>query len=47
MLPRLPSEYFATNCWVGASFPSPTEVGVLDTIALDRFMWGSDYPHRK
>ncbi len=47
MLPRLPSEYFATNCWLGASFPSPTEVGVLDTIALDRFMWGSDYPHKE
>ena len=47
MLPRLPSEYFATNCWVGASFPSPTEVGVLDSIALDRFMWGSDYPHKE
>jgi predicted TIM-barrel fold metal-dependent hydrolase len=47
MLPRLPSEYFATNCWVGASFPSPAEVGVLDSIALDRFMWGSDYPHKE
>jgi len=47
MLPKLPSEYFATNCWLGASFPSPTEVGVLDTIALDRYMWGSDYPHKE
>jgi predicted TIM-barrel fold metal-dependent hydrolase len=45
MLPLLPSEYFARNCWLGASFPSPAEVGVLDSIALDRFMWGSDYPH--
>jgi hypothetical protein len=47
MLPKLPSEYFATNCWLGASFPSPSEVKVLDTIALDRYMWGSDYPHKE
>jgi predicted TIM-barrel fold metal-dependent hydrolase len=47
MLPKLPSEYFANNCWLGASFPSPAEVGVLDTIALDRYMWGSDYPHKE
>ena len=47
MLPRLPSEYFARNCWLGASFPSPAEVGVLESIALDRFMWGSDYPHKE
>jgi len=47
ILPMLPSEYFARNCWLGASFPSPAEVGVLDTIALDRFMWGSDYPHQE
>jgi len=47
MLPRLPSEYFARNCWVGASFPGPAEVAVLPTIGLDRFMWGSDYPHKE
>jgi predicted TIM-barrel fold metal-dependent hydrolase len=47
MLPLLPSEYFARNCWLGASFPSPAEVGVLDSIALERFMWGSDYPHKE
>jgi predicted TIM-barrel fold metal-dependent hydrolase len=47
VLPMLPSEYFARNCWVGASFPSPTEVAALPTIGLDRFMWGSDYPHKE
>ena len=46
-IPKLASEYFARNCWLGASFPSPAEVRVLDTIALDRFMWGSDYPHKE
>jgi predicted TIM-barrel fold metal-dependent hydrolase len=47
VLPMLPSEYFARNCWVGASFPAPSEVAVLPTIGLDRFMWGSDYPHKE
>jgi predicted TIM-barrel fold metal-dependent hydrolase len=45
MLPLLPSEYFARNCWVGVSFPSPVEAETRHTIGLDRFMWGSDYPH--
>jgi predicted TIM-barrel fold metal-dependent hydrolase len=43
--PLKPSEYFATNCWVGCSFPSPSEVAVRHAIGDDRFMWGSDYPH--
>jgi predicted TIM-barrel fold metal-dependent hydrolase len=44
-LPRLPSEYFATNCFVGASFMSKTECAMRDQIGVDRLMWGSDYPH--
>ena len=37
-----------SNCWVGASFPGPTEAEVAATsIGLDRFMWGSDYPHNE
>ena len=43
--PRKPSEYFATNCWVGSSFPSPAEAAARHEIGLDRYMWGSDYPH--
>jgi len=43
--PRRPSEYFARNCWVSASFPSPVEAGARHAIGVDRFMWGSDYPH--
>jgi predicted TIM-barrel fold metal-dependent hydrolase len=45
ILPLKPSEYFARNCWVGASFPSPREAASRHDIGVDRFMWGSDYPH--
>ncbi len=45
VLPRRPSEYFASNCYVGASFPAPTDADALRAIGLDRVMWGSDYPH--
>jgi hypothetical protein len=30
---------------VGASFPSILDAQAATTIGLDRFMWGSDYPH--
>jgi predicted TIM-barrel fold metal-dependent hydrolase len=40
-----PSEYFARNCWVAASFPSPREAESRHLIGVERFMWGSDYPH--
>jgi predicted TIM-barrel fold metal-dependent hydrolase len=43
--PMKPSEYFARNCWVGVSFPSPGEADVRHAIGVDRFLWGSDYPH--
>jgi predicted TIM-barrel fold metal-dependent hydrolase len=45
VLPLRPSEYFARNCWVGVSFPSPSEARARADIGVDRFMWGSDYPH--
>jgi predicted TIM-barrel fold metal-dependent hydrolase len=47
ILPRLPSEYFSRSCWVGASFPSPAEAASRHGIGLERFMWGSDYPHHE
>ena len=43
--PMKPSEYFARNCFVGASFPSPSEAATRHKIGVDKFMWGSDYPH--
>ena len=40
-----PSEYFARQCWLGASF-MPAHEGVRrHDIGLDKLMWGSDYPH--
>jgi predicted TIM-barrel fold metal-dependent hydrolase len=47
MLALPPSEYFARNCWVGCSFPSPKEAACRYDIGLDKFMWGSDYPHHE
>ena len=44
-LPRLASEYFAQNVWMGVSQPGPDDVAARDRIGADRFMWGSDYPH--
>jgi hypothetical protein len=40
-----PSEYFARNCFVGASFITRSEVKVRHDIGVDRIMWGLDYPH--
>jgi predicted TIM-barrel fold metal-dependent hydrolase len=47
VLPSMPSEYFARNCWIGCSFPSPTEGEARHGIGLDRYLWGSDYPHHE
>jgi predicted TIM-barrel fold metal-dependent hydrolase len=44
-LPKPPSEYFATNVYVGASFMSRGECDIREQIGVDRIMWGSDYPH--
>ncbi len=42
-----PSEYWARQCQVGASFIRPAEVGVRASVGVDRIMWGSDYPHKE
>ena len=32
--------------WLGVSFPGPADArAAKDTVGLDKFMWGSDYPH--
>lgn len=46
-LSRRPSEYFATNCYLGASFLTGTEVDRRAQIGVDRIMWGADLPHRE
>ncbi len=42
-----PSEYFARQCHVGASFIRPAEVQIRNQVGVQRIMWGSDYPHRE
>jgi predicted TIM-barrel fold metal-dependent hydrolase len=46
-LSRLPSEYWARNCWQGNSFMDPVACGLRYDIGVDKMMWGSDYPHRE
>ena len=47
VLPDKPSNYFARNVWIGASFPSPSEAEAMRTGGSDRMRWGSDYPHNE
>jgi predicted TIM-barrel fold metal-dependent hydrolase len=42
-----PSEYWARQCHVGASFMRPAEAPLRTVVGPDRVMWGSDYPHRE
>jgi predicted TIM-barrel fold metal-dependent hydrolase len=40
-----PSEYWETNCYVGASFMSRYEAERHGELGSARMMWGQDYPH--
>ncbi|GIU90771.1 MAG: hypothetical protein KatS3mg010_1870 [Acidimicrobiia bacterium] len=42
---RSATEYFHQNCYVGVSMPGAPDVAARHAIGVDRFMWGSDYPH--
>ena len=42
-----PSEYWARQCHIGASFIRPNEVTMRAAVGVDRIMWGSDYPHKE
>ena len=42
---ELPSYYWHTNCYAGASFFRPCETPLRYEIGVDRIMWGQDYPH--
>ncbi len=46
-LSRKPSEYWATNCWVGASFMTREDALDRELVGVDRIMWGSDFPHEE
>jgi len=45
VLQRDATEYFHQNVWLGVSQPGPDDVKARDIIGIDRWMWGSDYPH--
>ena len=45
ILEKLPSEYWATNCFLANSFMARFEVEMRDDVGVDRIMWGADYPH--
>jgi predicted TIM-barrel fold metal-dependent hydrolase len=42
---KLPSEYFGTNLFIGASTMSREEIRRRHVIGCDVIMWGTDYPH--
>lgn len=44
-LARKPSEYWQTNCWLGASFMTRGDAEDRDRVGVDRIMFGSDFPH--
>ncbi|MEO5841758.1 MAG: amidohydrolase family protein [Acidimicrobiales bacterium] len=44
-LPTRPSQYFARQCFVGASFLGTPEAACRHEIGVSKMMWGSDYPH--
>lgn len=46
-IPLQPSDYWARQCHIGASFMRPAEVPLRHQVGADRIMWGSDYPHRE
>jgi predicted TIM-barrel fold metal-dependent hydrolase len=45
VLPRSATDYFRQNVWMGVSNPSDQDVATRHEIGIDRWMWGSDYPH--
>jgi predicted TIM-barrel fold metal-dependent hydrolase len=45
VLTRDATEYFHQNVWMGVSQPGPADAEARHVIGLDKFMWGSDYPH--
>ena len=45
LLSKLPSEYFGTNVFIGASTMSREEIRRRHRNGIDALMWGTDYPH--
>jgi predicted TIM-barrel fold metal-dependent hydrolase len=45
IISKLPSDYFGTNIFIGASTMSKEEIRRRYEIGCDAVMWGTDYPH--
>lgn len=45
IISKLPSDYFGTNIFVGASTMSKEEIRRRHSIGTECVMWGTDYPH--
>jgi predicted TIM-barrel fold metal-dependent hydrolase len=46
IMPDKPSDYFARNCFIGASFMSRSEAEIgVENQFVGNMMWGADYPH--
>jgi predicted TIM-barrel fold metal-dependent hydrolase len=46
-LPKPPSEYWFSNCYLSGSFLARYEVEMRHEVGLKNLMWGTDYPHRE
>lgn len=45
-LKHRPTDYFRSNCYIGASFMSNADTRAAQKYGwMDRIMWGADYPH--
>ncbi|GAA1515655.1 amidohydrolase family protein [Nocardioides humi] len=42
-----PSEYFARQCYIGASTFSKAEIDMRELLGVDKIMFGMDYPHHE
>ena len=39
------TEYFQQNVWMGVSFPQRSDIAAARELGIEKFMWGSDFPH--
>ena len=44
-LPRRPSDYWRSNCYITGSFMARYEAAKHEEVGPHNLMWGSDYPH--
>lgn len=44
-LQKKPSEYWASNCWLGSSFMTRGDADERAAVGVDKIMWGGDFPH--